>query len=86
MADSWAHGEVGEVCGLCHGEAGLGVMDGYPALAGQHQDYLEHALLAYRAGSRSNLIMQRVARALTPDEVSQMAAYFAAQPGLEPVR
>jgi cytochrome c553 len=84
MADSWAHGKVGEVCGLCHGEAGLGVMDGYPALAGQNETYLEHALNAYRSRERSNPIMRRFARGLKPDEVGKMATYFAAQPGLEP--
>jgi cytochrome c553 len=83
MATSWAHAEVGAVCGLCHGEAGLGVMDGYPALAGQNKSYLEHALLAYRSGGRANPIMRHFAGTLTPDEVDRMATYFAAQPGLE---
>jgi cytochrome c553 len=61
-------------------------MDGYPALAGQHQSYLEHALLAYRSGERANPIMRHFAATLKPDEVSRMAEYFAAQPGLEPNR
>jgi cytochrome c553 len=86
MSDSPAHQEVDEVCGFCHGESGLGEMEGYPALAGQNQDYLEHALTAYRSGGRSNPIMQTFAKRLTPDEVRQLAAYFAAQPGLEPVK
>ena len=86
MASSWAHQKVVDLCGLCHGEAGLGVMDGYPALAGQNQDYIEHALLAYRSGARTNPIMHAFARSLAPDEISKMAAYFAAQPGLEPLR
>ena len=82
MANSWAHQKNEQVCSMCHGEAGLGVMDGYPVLAGQHQDYLEHALLAYRSGQRSNPIMQTFARSLKPQEIKQITQYFAAQSAL----
>jgi cytochrome c553 len=83
LANSWAHEKVEEVCGFCHGESGLGEMEGYPALAGQNSDYLEHALKAYRAGSRSNAVMRVFARELRPEDLARLAAYFAAQPGLE---
>ncbi len=86
LADSWAHAKNDAVCGMCHGEAGLGVMDGYPVLGGQHRDYLEHALAEYRSGGRKNPIMATFARSLKPDEVMKMAEYFAAQSSLEQAR
>jgi cytochrome c553 len=71
-------------CIACHGENGLGV-DGLaprpPTLAGQHVDYLEQALTAYRNGRRKNVVMDSMAQLLTSDEdVKIAAAYFAEQP------
>jgi cytochrome c553 len=71
-------------CTACHGENGLGVeapLTPKPAvLAGQHVDYLEQALMAYRNGRRKNVIMDSMARLLTSDEDVKIAAeYFASQ-------
>jgi cytochrome c553 len=71
-------------CVACHGESGLGVeapLTPKPAvLAGQHADYLEQALIAYRNGRRVNLVMNGMAKLLTTDEdVKIAAAYFANQ-------
>ncbi len=71
-------------CVACHGENGLGVeapLTPKPAvLAGQHVDYLEQALLAYRNGRRKNIVMNGMAKLLTSDEdVKIAAAYFANQ-------
>ena len=71
-------------CVACHGENGLGVeapMTPKPALlAGQHVDYLEQALAAYRNGRRKNVVMNGMAQLLTSDEdVRIAAAYFAQQ-------
>jgi cytochrome c553 len=71
-------------CVACHGENGLGVdapLTPKPAvLAGQHVDYLEQALTAYRNGRRKNVIMDSMARLLTSDEDVKIAAeYFASQ-------
>jgi cytochrome c553 len=71
-------------CVACHGENGLGVdapLSPQPAvLAGQHVDYLEQALVAYRNGRRKNVVMAGMARMLTSDEdVKIAAAYFAGQ-------
>ena len=50
-------------------------------LAGQHVDYLEQALAAYRNGRRKNVVMDGMAKLLTTDEdVKIAAAYFASQP------
>jgi|ERR1700733_8804897 len=71
-------------CVACHGENGLGVdapLTPKPAvLAGQHVDYLEQALVAYRNGRRKNVVMDGMAQLLTSDEdVRIAAAYFARQ-------
>ena len=51
-----------------------------PVLAGQHVDYLEQALMAYRNGRRKNVVMDGMAKLLTSDEDVKIAAeYFAAQ-------
>jgi cytochrome c553 len=72
-------------CVACHGEGGLGVeapLDPKPpVLAGQHVDYLEQALTAYRNGRRKNVVMDSMAKLLTSDEdVKIAAAYFAEHP------
>lgn len=80
---SWAHEKVRRDCTACHGESGMGVMAGVPVLTGQHEDYLVHALEAYRDGRRSDPTMVPIARALTHEEIERLAAYFAAQEHLE---
>lgn len=72
-------------CSACHGEVGLGVDAPLepkpPILAGQHADYLEQALRAYRNGRRKNAIMGGMAMSIpTEQDVKVVAAYFAAQP------
>ena len=71
-------------CVACHGENGLGIdaplTPKPPVLAGQHVDYLEQALNAYRNGRRKNVVMNGMARLLTSDaDVKIAAAYFAGQ-------
>jgi cytochrome c553 len=72
-------------CVACHGETGLGVEAPLnpkpPVLAGQHEDYIEQALVAYKNGRRKNVVMDSMAALLTTDEdVKIAAAYFADQP------
>src|SRR5882757_3425234 len=72
-------------CVACHGENGLGVDAPLnpkpPVLAGQHADYLEQALAAYRNGRRKNVVMDGMAQLLTSDEDVRIAAeYFADHP------
>ena len=72
-------------CTACHGTTGLGVdaplTPKPPVLAGQHADYLEQALFAYRNGRRQNVVMNGMAKLLTTDEdVKTAAEYFASQP------
>lgn len=71
-----------EVCAACHGEDGSGKPEfpDYPKLAGQHGDYLYHALKGYKAGARKNAIMAGMAQPLTDAEMRALANYFASQP------
>jgi cytochrome c553 len=80
---SWAHQKVRDDCTACHGESGMGVMPGVPVLTGQHEDYLVHAMNAYRSGSRQDPTMGPIAKKLSEKEVALLAAYFAKQKHLE---
>jgi cytochrome c553 len=66
-------------CQACHGRDGVGIMGMYPTLSGQHADYLEHALVAYRSGARKNGLMAPFAVQLKPEEIKEVAEYFAHQ-------
>jgi cytochrome c553 len=70
-------------CGLCHGETGVGELEGMPVLTGQDPAYLAHALRAYRSGERSDPTMRRVAQAIPPDQDEAVAAFYGTHVWLE---
>ena len=87
-ADTLAQGSVeagqrkSQVCQACHGPDGNGIGDPqYPLLAGQYADYLAKALQDYRSGARPNAIMAGFAGALSDQDIADLAAFYAAQPG-----
>jgi cytochrome c553 len=55
----------------------------WPTLAGQHQDYIEHSLKAYRDGDRKDPVMAPMAAALTDADIKALAAYYSGLKGLE---
>ena len=68
-------------CGSCHGS--LDNKAGSPWLEGQSEAYLKAQLRAFASSRRTNDIseqMRNIARAMTPDEIDQAAAYYASQP------
>lgn len=70
-------------CASCHGVDGRGIGPANPPLAGQPAPYLAYQLETWRRGQRRsdvNGIMLKISRALTPSEVSALAAYAAALP------
>jgi cytochrome c553 len=69
-----------QVCAACHGLDGVGVLPEYPTLAGQHRDYIEQALRAYRKGARQSALMNGFAATLTDADIGTLAGYFAGQP------
>ena len=71
-----------EVCQACHGMDGLSATNAeYPKIGGQHRDYLAKALRDYKSGMRKNPIMGAMAQPLTAQDIENMAAYYASQPG-----
>jgi cytochrome c553 len=75
--------KAGQTCVACHGNDGIGILPEYPNLAGQHADYIEQALKAYRAGQRKNPIMGGMAAPLTDADIKALAEYYSSQrPGL----
>jgi len=79
-------------CAACHGKDFNTPIDpGYPKLAGQHRDYLEHALLAYQRGTdatngRGNPIMAGQVKPLSHQDIKDIAAYLHSLPGTLSVR
>lgn len=70
-----------ETCNkACHGEGGAKPIPDHPVLAGQHYDYLVAALSQYKSGKRKNAGMNAFAAALKPDDIRDLAAYYASQP------
>jgi cytochrome c553 len=70
------------VCAACHGADGsTPTTPDFPYIGGQYYDYLVRALNDYKTGARKNAIMAGMAKPLTDQEIQDLAAYFAAQPG-----
>jgi cytochrome c553 len=74
-------------CASCHGADYKTPIDpSYPKLAGQHADYLTHALVAYKRGGkgpngRNNAIMAGMAQPLSDKDMADIAAYLHGLPG-----
>lgn len=66
-------------CMACHGPAGAGnPYAGWPALAGQHPDYVRTQLKAYAAGERSTDaagMMRDIAKRLSPEQIEAISQY-----------
>ena len=75
--------EAAATCVACHGQNGISVSPAWPSLAGQHEEYLVHALNAYRNGTRKEAVMTQMAAALTDDDVALLARYYSRLEGLE---
>ncbi|MBC7203698.1 MAG: c-type cytochrome [Pusillimonas sp.] len=77
-------------CASCHGaDAKTSTMPSYPILAGQHADYLEHALRAYKKGQqgepasanvRKNAIMGAFAVQLSSQDMKDISAWLSSLP------
>jgi hypothetical protein len=59
----------------------VSVSDTIPNLAAQRPGYLEAQLKALKDGTRKNPIMNAVAAQLSAEDIANVAAYFASQPG-----
>ncbi|WP_284619272.1 c-type cytochrome [Aquabacterium humicola] len=65
-------------CAGCHSPTGAGIPAQYPRLGGQHADYTEAQLIAFRDGKRGNSPqMQQVAQKMSDREIRAVADYMA---------
>ena len=65
-------------CAGCHSPTGAGIPAQYPRLAGQHADYTEAQLLAFRSGTRKNSAqMTGVAAKMNDKEIKAVSDYIA---------
>jgi cytochrome c553 len=74
-----AQGKVGApACAQCHafngGSDGSGA---FPRIAGQSSYYLAGQLRDFTTGIRANAVMTPIAKALTPDDIADLSAYYA---------
>jgi cytochrome c553 len=80
--------KVATVCAACHGAAGVSVSDTIPNLAAQRAGYIEAQLKAFKEGTRKSTaatsptaMMTAIATQLSAEDITNVAAYFASQPG-----
>jgi len=80
-ADAVSSAEVTakNVCSACHGVDGNSAITANPKLAGQHPEYLQKQLTEFKSGKRANAVMAGIARALSDEEMKNLAAYFSKQ-------
>ena len=67
-------------CASCHAPNGAGIPAQFPRIGGQHAEYTEAQLKAFRAGDRANdpnRMMRTVAAKLTDREIRAVAEYVA---------
>ncbi|MDE2094406.1 MAG: cytochrome c4 [Burkholderiales bacterium] len=73
-----------QVCAACHTSDGSRGSPAYPILQGQHPEYLVKQLTEFKSGLRANAIMTGMVAALSPDDMKNVAAFYAskqAKPG-----
>ena len=69
-------------CSACHGMDGAtGILPTYPDLAGQNEKYLREQLLHIQSNQRQILEMTGQLLGKTPQDVENLAAYYASLPG-----
>jgi cytochrome c553 len=64
------------VCGACHGANGNSVNPEWPSLAGLGADYIAQQLQNFKEGKRQNPIMMPNAMTLSPEDMTDLGAYF----------
>ena len=82
---AWAAGDAAAgktksvACAACHNPDGNSVNPQYPKLAGQSADYLIKQLTEFKSGARVNAIMVGMVAPLSPQDMEDLAAFFASQ-------
>ena len=77
--------EEANSCVGCHGADGNSMIPTFPKIAGQYQDYLYHALKAYKNGERNNAIMSGISSTLNEKQMKKLSKYFSSQKGMQKI-
>jgi cytochrome c553 len=65
-------------CAGCHNPTGAGIPAQYPRVGGQHADYTEAQLVAFRSGARGNSTqMMAIAARMSDKEIKAVSDYIA---------
>ena len=73
-----------QTCGACHTADGSRGAATNPILQGQHAEYLAKQLQDFKDGKRKNPIMQGMAAPLSPEDIKNVAAFYASKPPAKP--
>ncbi|MDR9439804.1 MAG: cytochrome c [Halomonas sp.] len=63
-------------CRTCHGLNGIAKIPIAPHLAGENRIYIETQLKAFRSGKRQHEMMSVIAKDLSDEEISHLAAWY----------
>ncbi|WP_414734048.1 c-type cytochrome [Colwellia psychrerythraea] len=66
-------------CAACHGADGNSLIPMYPSLAGQSANYIAKQLADFKSGNRNDPVMAGMVAALTPEDIKDLASFFAVQ-------
>jgi len=83
--DGKREGTVEDVCAACHGADGNSTISANPKLAGQHAEYIRKQLQDFtppedgKPARCASAVMGAFASSLEPQDIVNVAAYFAAQ-------
>ena len=66
-------------CLACHGSNGNSLTGSFPNIAGQNEAYLYKQLVDIQTGARSAVLMTGILDGLTPQNLEDLAAYYASQ-------
>ncbi|TFV99592.1 cytochrome c4 [Oxalobacteraceae bacterium OM1] len=75
----YTNGDAGRnipACASCHGAAGNSTIVQNPKLAGQFDTYIVKQLTEFKTPARQNPVMSPIAKALSEDEMKNIAAYL----------
>lgn len=64
-------------CAACHSPNGAGLPVQYPRVGGQHADYTEAQLNAFRSGARAHAQMSAIAAKMNDKEIKAVSDYIA---------
>ena len=76
LADAEAGKEKAAMCMACHGLEGISNTDMWPNLAGQKRGYLIAQIKAYKSGVRKDPMMLPMVKALSEDDIKNIADYY----------